>query len=65
MNSFNPGQDQKHLSLRIDEELLYKFRYVARYHDRSANGQLLCMIQETVRKFEKEIDTIPFPPENN
>ncbi len=63
MAKINSNQEQKHLSLRIDEELLYKFRHVARYHDRSANGQLLCMIRETVRKYEKEVDAIQFPPE--
>ena len=63
MDKRNMSRDPKHLSLRIDEELLYKFRHVARYHDRSANGQLLCMVRDVVRKYEKEVEVIPFPPE--
>ena len=31
----------KHLSLRIDEDLLRKFEYVAKYDDRSMNWYLL------------------------
>lgn len=64
MKKLYVNPDAKHLSLRIDEELLYKFRYVARYHDRSANGQLLCMIREFVRKFEKEVEEIPYSPDD-
>lgn len=34
-------KDEKHLSLRIDGELLRRFDYVARYDDRSMNWLLL------------------------
>ena len=62
MKTKNDSSGTKHLSLRIDEELLYKFRYVSRYYNRSANGQLLFMIREAVRKYESDIDEIPLPP---
>ncbi len=62
-NANRGKQEEKHLSLRIDGDLLYKFRQVAKYYDRSANGQLLCMIREIVRRYEKEIDVITLPEE--
>ena len=45
---------QKHLSLRIDEEMLRKFRYVCEYEGRSANRQLLIYIRTAIAEFEKE-----------
>ena len=38
---------QKHISIRIDEEVLKKFHYVSRY-----NGRYL--INQCIREFEKE-----------
>ena len=49
----------KHLSLRIDEELLRQFEYVARYDDRSMNRMLLNMIRKTIRDFENAHGPIP------
>ena len=45
---------EKHLSLRIEEELLRKFDYVARYDDRSMNWMLLKLVRECVEAFEAE-----------
>lgn len=45
---------EKHLSLRIEEDLLKKFRYVCKYEDRSANNQILYLIKKNIREFEKE-----------
>lgn len=42
----------RHLSLRIDDETLRKFRYVCAYHQRSANGQLLIFIRSFITRFE-------------
>lgn len=47
-----------HLSIRTDKELHDKFKYVAAYEGRSMSGQILHLIQECVRKFEKENGTI-------
>ncbi len=44
----------KHLSLRIDSEMLKKFRYVCKYDARSANSQLLVYIRKSIAEFEKE-----------
>ena len=47
-------KEQKHLSLRIDEEMLRKFRYVCEYEGRSANRQLLIYIRTAIAEFEEE-----------
>lgn len=44
----------KHLSLRIDEETLEKFKYFCEYEGRSANAQLLYFIRNSIKDFEKE-----------
>jgi hypothetical protein len=50
----------KHLSVRIEPDLLKKFRFACKYEDRSANGQILNFIRKFVEDFEQshgEIDT--------
>ncbi|MCH5296123.1 MAG: hypothetical protein J1E85_00470 [Ruminococcus sp.] len=49
----------KHLSLRIDEKLLRKFDYVAKYDDRSMNWYLLHLIKSEISKFEEQHGKIP------
>lgn len=44
----------RHLSVRIEDSLLKKFRYACKYEDRSANGQILSFIRNFVAEFEKE-----------
>ena len=44
----------KHLSLRIDEELLRKFNYVADYQDRSMNWMVIHLISKAVKSFEEK-----------
>lgn len=43
-----------HFSIRIDEGLHNKVRYVASYDGRSMSGQILYLIQKCVRDYEKE-----------
>lgn len=45
---------ERHFGLRIDDELLRKFRYVCEYDGRSANGKILVMIRQCVAEYEKE-----------
>lgn len=45
---------QKHIGLRIDEEIWAKFFYVAKYEDRSGNGQLQYLINRCIREFEEQ-----------
>lgn len=52
-----------HLSIRTDKELHDKFKYVAAYEGRSMSGQILYLLQECVRKFEKEHGVITFKDE--
>lgn len=52
-----------HLSIRMDKELHDKFKYVAAYEGRSMSGQILHLLQECVRKFEKEHGAITFEDE--
>lgn len=43
---------QKHISIRIDEDVLRKFHYVANYEARSASGQIMFLINNCIREFE-------------
>ena len=45
-------KNEKHLSLRIDENLLRRFEYVAKYDDRSMNWLLLQLIRKSIEEFE-------------
>ncbi len=47
-------KNEKHLSLRIEEGLLRKFDYVARYDERSMNWLLNSLIRKCIEAFEKE-----------
>ena len=52
---------EKHLSLRIDEELLRRFEYVAKYDDRSMNWLLLSLVRECIQRFEEAHGSIVLP----
>lgn len=52
---------ERHFGLRIDDELLKKFRYVCEYDGRSANSQILYLIRQYVSNFEKENGKIDLP----
>lgn len=43
----------KHISFRIDDTLLKKFHYVCQSKHRSANKQMLLMIEQTVARYEE------------
>jgi len=46
--------NQKHISIRIDEDALNKFHYVAKYDNRSVSWQIKHLIHQCIREFEKE-----------
>ncbi|MDD3822203.1 MAG: hypothetical protein PHN93_00420 [Sphaerochaetaceae bacterium] len=52
-------KNERHLSLRIDKDLLKKFDYVAKYDDRSMNWLLLSLVRKCVGEFEESHGTIP------
>lgn len=54
--------NQKHLSLRIDENLLYQFDYVSKYDDRSMNWLLLSLVRKCIAEFEEKHGKIPEKP---
>lgn len=45
---------QRHISIRIDEDVLRKFHYVAKFEDRSASRQIMFLINHCIREFEDE-----------
>ena len=51
-------KNQKHISIRIEEETLKKLHYVSRYNGRSTSGQIMYLINQFIRDFEKEIGKI-------
>ena len=53
----------KHLGLRIDNELHYKLHYIAQYEGRSANGEVIYLIRRAIEDFEKENGKIDLPAE--
>lgn len=50
---------EKHVSLRIDPDLLAKFTYVAKYDDRSLNWMLLSLVRRCIAEFEEQHGPIP------
>ena len=44
----------KSLSIRIDEDMLNKLHVVADYEGRSANSQILILIRDCIKAYEKE-----------
>lgn len=57
--------NEKHLSLRIDADLLSQFDYVAKYDDRSMNWLLLSLVRKCISEFEAEHGKIPAKTESD
>ncbi len=63
----------KSVSIRIEEEMLKKFSYVADFEGRSVNSHILSLIRREIKEFEREngeIDInskseVKIPPELN
>ena len=51
----------KILTLRLEENMLYKLRAIASYERRSANGQIMVLIRDCVNAFEQEHGKIAPP----
>lgn len=45
---------EKHIGFRIDNELKQKIAYIAEYEGRSLTWQMVHLMQDCVRQFEKE-----------
>ncbi|MBQ7045826.1 MAG: hypothetical protein IJN65_04970 [Clostridia bacterium] len=48
------NKEKKHLGIEISKDLHYKLHYIAKYEGRSGNGQIIYLLNEYIRKFEKE-----------
>ena len=55
------NKNNKHLGIEIDPELHYKLHYVSKYYGRSANGQILFLIRQAIKRFEKLEGEIEYP----
>lgn len=44
----------KHLGIHVEDELHYKLKYIAEYEGRSMNGQVIYLINQCIKNFEKE-----------
>lgn len=48
------NKENKHLGIEIDKELHFKLRYVAEYEGRSGNGQVIYVLKEYIKEFERK-----------
>ncbi|MCI8491774.1 hypothetical protein [Anaerotruncus sp.] len=46
--------NEKHFGLRVDGNILAKFRYVCGYAGRSANSQIIQLMLKFIAEYEKE-----------
>ena len=58
---FMRNKNNKHLGIEIDPELHYKLHYISKYYGRSANGEILYLIRQEIKSFEKEEGEIILP----
>ena len=53
--------NEKHFGLRVDADILAKFRYVCKYVGRSANSQFVRLMLKFIAEYEKVHGTIELP----
>ena len=46
--------NEKHFGLRVDGDILAKFRYVCGFEGRSANAQIIQLMLKFIAEYEKE-----------
>lgn len=57
-------EKDKHLGIRINRELHFKLHYISEFEGRSANGQIIYLIQKCIREFEESNGKIELPNDN-
>ena len=57
------NKENKHLGIEIDPALHYKLHYISKYYGRSANGEILFLIRQAIKEFEKTEGEIAYPPD--
>ncbi len=55
------NKNNKHIGIEVDRALHYKLHYISKYEGRSANGQILYLIRQCIRKFEAQNGEIRLP----
>jgi len=55
------NKENKHLGLEISPDLHYKLHYIAKYEDRSANGQIMYLLRKCIKDFEEKEGVIELP----
>ncbi len=55
------NKNNKHLGIEIDPALHYKLHYISKYYGRSANGEILYLIRQEIKNFEKAEGEIVLP----
>ena len=55
------NKNNKHLGIEIDPVLHYKLHYIAKYEGRSANAQILYLLRQNIKEFEKNEGEIILP----
>ncbi len=50
-------EKDKHLGLRIDSDTHEKLKELAEYDGRSINGEVIYLIRQAIRAYEKEKDS--------
>ncbi len=55
------NKNNKHLGIEVDPELHFKLHYISKYEGRSANSQILYLIRQCIKEFEKENGKIELP----
>ena len=49
-------EKDKHLGLRIDTETHDKLKNLAEYEGRSINGEVLYLIRQAIKEYEKDVE---------
>lgn len=57
------NKENKHLGLEIEPELHFKLHYISKYEGRSANAEVLYLIRQAIKEFEKNEGQIVVPEE--
>ena len=55
------NKKNKHLGIEIDPALHYKLHYISKYYGRSANGEILYLLRQEIKAFEKQEGEIELP----
>ena len=55
------NKKNKHLGIEIDPSLHYKLHYISKYYGRSATGEILYLIRQEIKAFEKQEGEIVLP----